>query len=632
MIRQLLKKYWGYDDFRPLQEEVITSIMQGHDTLVLMTTGGGKSLCYQIPALAKEGVCLVISPLVALMKDQVEQLCKRGVKASLLVSGMNQYEQEIVLNKCLYGSTKLLYVSPERLSQHLFLQHFRQMKVSLIAVDEAHCISQWGYDFRPSYLQLASIRPYHPEVPVLALTATATENVIVDIQDKLQFRNGNLFRQSFYRENLSYMVFAEEAKRERLLRIASKVGGCGIVYVGNRRRTQEVAQFLNAAGVSATFYHAGLTPQQRDQRQQQWMKNAVRVMVATNAFGMGIDKPDVRFVVHLDFPSSLEAYFQEAGRAGRDGQRSYAVLLYDASDLERLEQRVEDEYPPLKHVQNVYCGLCNFFQIPVGGGEGRCFDFDIEQLCKVYAFPLVECYSSLRLLEKENLLSMPDPDDSVSKLHIIESKETLYRFQVENSRYGDLIQLLLRMYGGLFSDFVPITESQIAKRLLLDTQTVINMLQYLDALKLVSYKKRSTNPQICFVTSRIDAKDLTLRAENYNSLKLIMEERIEAVKHYATATNQCRSRMLLEYFGETGEACGTCDVCLVQKHDERLVEDAVVRLLQQNPLSIKQLVGQLQADDNLGLSVSDEAFLQGVVRRMVDARRIGINRDFMLYV
>ena len=414
---ELLKKYWGYDTFRPLQEEIIDSVLQGYDTLALLPTGGGKSLCYQLPAMALDGICLVVSPLISLMKDQVQQLHNRGIRAACLVSGITGIEQEIIFNNCIHGKTKLLYVSPERLCQRVFVEHLRQMKVSLIAVDEAHCISQWGYDFRPSYLDVAKIRVYHPGIPVIALTATATPTVAEDIRQQLMFSSqSRLFQSSFQRQNLAYMVFYEEDKLGRMLRISQKVGGSGIIYVRNRRRTRELAEYLVGNGITAGYYHAGLEPKERDTAQKRWMAGETKVMVATNAFGMGIDKPDVRFIVHMDIPSSPEAYYQEAGRAGRDGGKSYAVLLYNNNDWETLQHNFETSFPPRQHIANIYRAICNYYQLPVGSGCDCQFDFDFETLCDTYHFNVLEFFSACRFLEREGLLTLPERDMAESRI------------------------------------------------------------------------------------------------------------------------------------------------------------------------------------------------------------------------
>ncbi len=600
---QVLKKYWGYDSFRPLQAEIIDSLLQGCDTLALMPTGGGKSICYQVPALMLDGLCLVVSPLISLMKDQVQQLHNRGIKAACLVSGTTGIEQEIIYNNCIHGKIKLLYVSPERLGQQVFIEHFRQMRVSFIAVDEAHCISQWGYDFRPSYLEIAKIRAYFPDIPILALTATATPLVSDDIQRQLMFKTSSRrFQSSFHRHNLAYMVFQEEDKQGRLLRIAHNVGGSGIIYVRNRRRTHEIADRLIANGISATYYHAGLGAKERDIAQRRWMQGEVNVMVATNAFGMGIDKPDVRYVVHLDIPTSLEAYFQEAGRAGRDGKKAFAVMLYNGNDLDTLQRNFDNNYPPHKHIANIYRAICNYYQLPIGSGNDCQFDFDFEALCSTYRFNVVEFFSATRLLEREGLIALPEPDESQSRLYIPLNREDVYRFQVEQPRYSDLMSLLLRMYGGLFTDFTPISEQVLARRLYLDPQQIRNMLLHMDALKAVVYRPRHLKPQIVFTSPRIDANDLYLNESHYAELKQRATERLEAIRHYVLSDQTCRSEMLLSYFGETATApCGICDHCIKQKRStapspsdsKAALRTRLLQLLKERPYRADELVKQV---------------------------------------
>ena len=598
--QEVLKKYWGYDSFRPLQAEIIESLLQGCDTLALLPTGGGKSICYQLPALMLDGLCLVVSPLISLMKDQVQQLHDRGINAACLVSGATGIEQELIYNKCIHGKLKLLYVSPERLRQRVFIEHFRQMKVSFLAVDEAHCISQGGYDFRPSYLEIAKIRAYHPDIPILALTATATHHVADDIERKLMFSpSSRRFQTSFFRHNLAYMVFREEDKLGRLLRIARNVGGSGIVYVRNRRRTHEIANQLIANGISAAYYHAGLTSKERDTAQLRWMRGEVNVIVGTNAFGMGIDKPDVRYVVHLDIPTSVEAYFQEAGRAGRDGNKAFAVLLYDNSDLNNLERNFESGYPSRKHIANIYRAICNYYQLPIGSGTDCQFDFDFEALCSTYRFNVVEFFSAARLLEREGLIALPEPDESQSRLYIPLSREEVYRFQVGQPRYSDLMALLLRMYGGLFSDFTPISEQALARRLYLDPQQIRNMLLHMDALNAVMYRPKHTKPQIIFTSPRIDANDLYLTESHYSELKQRASERLEAIRHYVLSSDECRSTMLLAFFGETASAlCGICDHC-IQQHQKSAQSSAdntdalrsrLLSLLSEKPRRAEELV------------------------------------------
>ena len=623
----VLKRYWGYDTFRPLQEEIISSVMQGLDTLALLPTGGGKSVCYQVPALLMEGMCLVVSPLIALMKDQVEALRNRGIKAACLVSGTTGYEQAVVLNNCLYGKVKLLYVSPERLKQRVFIEHLRRMQVSMIAVDEAHCISQWGYDFRPPYLEIAAIRQYHPTAPVLALTATATPSVADDICRQLQFRPGcRRYQTSFRRENLAYMVLHEEDKEGRLLRIARTAGGAGIVYVRNRRRTKEVADYLAARGMQALYYHAGMSPKERDAAQARWMQAPAAVMVATNAFGMGIDKPDVRYVVHLDIPSSPEAYFQEAGRAGRDGKKSYAVLLYNDTDLADLHHNFEISYPSLQQIGNVYRAICNYYQLPVGAGCDCQFDFDIEALCRTYHFNVTEFYQSTRFLEREGLLSLPDREEAESRLYVPLSKEELYRFQVEQRRYGELMTLILRMYGGVFTEFVPISERAIARRILWDEGTVERMLEQMDVMKVVAYKRKSLRPQIVFTAPRVEVKDLYLSDANYKDQKRRAEVRLQAMEQYIAPRQagaaECRSARLLAYFGETqSEPCGQCDLCLQQrKSDVDGLRERVLEVLSQQPMRADALAARLAMPEG-------EETLVALLRRMMDEGLLALDKE-----
>lgn len=626
-VNEILKKYWGYDSFRPLQEEIINSVLQGCDTLALLPTGGGKSICYQVPALMQEGLCLVVSPLISLMKDQVQQLCDRGIKAACLVSGLHSYEQDVLLNNCIHGKIKLLYVSPERLRQRVFIEHFRQMKVSLIAVDEAHCISQWGYDFRPPYLEIAGIRQFH-KVPVLALTATATPEVAEDIRRKLLFGKGSrFFQSSFQRGNLSYMVIREKDKYGRLLRIARTVGGSGIVYVRSRRRTREVAQYLTANGCSAGYYHAGLTARERDLSQAQWMKGEVQVMVATNAFGMGIDKSDVRFVAHLDIPSTMEAYFQEAGRAGRDGKQAYAVLLYDEEDLAALQRGFDLSYPSRQQITNVYRAVCNYYQLPVGSGTDCRFDFDIEAICAMYHFQVTEFYSATRFLEREGLIQLPELEEAVSKLYIPIDKETLYRFQVEHPRHDELLRALLRMYGGLFTEFVPISERAIARRIYLDEETISNMLRHLEALNVLVYQRKSDKPQIIFSAPRMDVKELYLSDANYKDQKQRAQERMDAMRRYVMSDDTCRSCMLVGYFGEEqSEPCGTCDVCRRQngKSDEGSLRGKILALLKGQPMRAEELL--------LALPEIDESAVKQMLRTLVDEQRVSVNQQLKFFV
>ena len=599
---------------------------------MLLPTGGGKSICYQIPALMLDGLCLVVSPLISLMKDQVQKLHDRGIKAACLYSGLTPTEQEIIFNHCLQGKIKILYVSPERLKQRVFIEHFRRMRLSLIAVDEAHCISQWGYDFRPPYLEIARIRVYHDRVPVIALTATATPAVVTDIQRQLLFRSDSkLFQSSFSRPNLAYMVFHESDKEGRMLRILRHTGGSAIVYVRNRRRTRQVAEYLTRSGIPAAYYHAGLDPKERDLAQLRWIKSQVPVIVATNAFGMGIDKPDVRCVIHLDIPSTIEAYFQEAGRAGRDGNKSYAILLYDDTDIDTLRSNFESSYPTPSYISNVYKALCNYYRLPIGSGEDCQFDFDIEALCNTYRFKLVEFFNAARILEREGLISIPDRTDAESRVHIPVSRDEIYRFQVsQEPRYANLLTLMLRLYGGLFSDFTPVSEREMARRLYLDEQQVTNMLHHMHALKIIDYKARSSRPQIVFTAPRVNVEQLPLTESNYNTLKQQAAQRLEAMLHYI-GSDQCRSTALLNYFGEqTQQPCGQCDHCLQHTRTQQAypadetLGSQIIALLKLQPLRADQIMEKIPS--------IDERTLRRVLRSLVDQRAVSINQALQFFV
>lgn len=581
-IRNILIKYWGYSSFRPLQEEIIQSVLSGNDTLALLPTGGGKSVCYQVPALAKEGICLVISPLIALMKDQVQGLQKKGILAGAVYSGMNSFEIERMLENAVHGSMKFLYVSPERLKTKMLTNRLSHMKVNLIAVDEAHCISQWGYDFRPPYLQIAEIRKYLPGVPVLALTATATHAVIDDIQLRLDFRQKNVFRQSFARENLIYVVQHEEDKMARIERILRKIPGPSIVYVRNRRKTKEVARQLFERGIQAGFYHAGLTPEERDAAQARWMNETTRVVVATNAFGMGIDKPNVRTVIHLDIPDSPEAYFQEAGRGGRDGKQSWAILLFDSTDLEELTEQFQSGYPPLQTIRQIYRAIANYLQVAVGTGTDESFDFDMMYFCDRFNQKPAEVFSTLRFLEKEGIVSVTDALRTPSKAMIRANRNDLYKFQVENPALDKVLKLMLRSYPGLFNDLTNIREDEIARRLNAQTDQIVKALNYLSTLGIIAYVPRKERPQLVFTMPRLDDRDVVIAPENYEHRKEEASKRMEAMLDYVQSTNRCRSQQLLAYFEETDTVrCGHCDYC-VKRNKADLSElefDKVVEMI-----------------------------------------------------
>jgi ATP-dependent DNA helicase RecQ len=566
IFHHILKQYWGYDAFRPLQEDIIQSVADGNDTIGLMPTGGGKSLTFQVPALAKEGICIVITPLIALMKDQVENLKRKEIKAAAIHSGLTREEINITLDNCIFGGVKFLYVSPERLGTDIFKEKLRQMQVNLLAVDEAHCISQWGYDFRPSYLNIASIRELLPDTPVLALTATATPEVVDDIQERLLFKKKNLFQKSFKRDNLVYVVRQAEDKEQQLLNIINKVPGSAVVYVRNRKKTQEYAELLVKNGVSASSFHAGMPQDAKDQRQQRWTNGEIRVIVSTNAFGMGIDKPDVRLVVHMDAPDSLEAYFQEAGRAGRDGKKAFAVFLWSNNDKIRLNRSVAVTFPEKDKILTVYEALGNFFQLAVGSGFGMIYDFNLTLFCKNYRMNLMTVFNSLKILQRAGYLEFTEELELSAKVHFIIRRDDLYKFQVANEDFDRFIKLLLRSYTGLFTEYVPIDEELLAKRMEVARDTIYQYLVKLSQLRVIKYIPQKKTPLITYTTSREDSKYIELRKEVYKDRKEKYELRIQSVIDYGTTSHICRSKQLLRYFGQKGgENCGLCDVCQSMK-------------------------------------------------------------------
>ncbi|UFH57338.1 RecQ family ATP-dependent DNA helicase [Spirosoma sp. KNUC1025] len=550
-----------------MQEDVVNTVLAQQDALVLMPTGGGKSICFQVPTLAMKGVCIVVTPLIALMKDQVEQLRKRGIPAAAIYSGMHYREIDSTLDNCIYGNTKFLYVSPERLRTEIVIERVKQMTVCLLAVDEAHCISAWGYDFRPPYLQIAEFRQLIPTTPVIALTASATPDVQTDIVDKLSLRKPAIFKQTFARPNLSYSAVLEGNKDERLLRILHNVPGCAIIYVRSRRQTQQIAQWLVKQGIAADFYHAGLTTQQRTEKQDAWIQDRTRVIVATNAFGMGIDKPDVRVVVHLDVPDSLEAYYQEAGRAGRDGQKAYAVMLYNAADLDHLRQRTEQLYQPVEMLRRVYQALANYMAVPVGGGEFNSYDFDIGAFTATFNLPPQETHYALKQLQLEGFIQLTENYFHPSQLAIVLDNRELYEFQVMNPRFDSFLKLLLRLYGGeLFTDFVTISESTLARTFLINQNEIENLLQQLHQRNVVIYEKQKDKPQLTFLTPRFDAPTLPIKIAELNRRKELALRKVQAAAIYVEHATQCRTRLLQAYFGEKpGEACGICDNCIKKK-------------------------------------------------------------------
>lgn len=575
---RILRQYWGHSAFRGIQRDIIESIGSGHDTLGLMPTGGGKSITFQVPALAAEGVCIVITPLIALMKDQVYNLRRRGILAAAIYSGMTRHEILRTLENCILGSTKVLYVSPERIASELFKTKLRHMKVSFITVDEAHCISQWGYDFRPSYLHIADIRQIKPEAPLLALTATATRQVADDIQEKLNFKDGNMFRMSFERKNLAYIVRHATDKRGEMLHILRSVRGSAIVYVRSRKRASEISGWLEENGVEATFYHAGLEHSVKDERQKLWHDDVKRVMVATNAFGMGIDKPDVRVVIHFDCPSSLEAYFQEAGRAGRDGMKSYAVMLYNGSDDTKLQKRIADEFPEKEYIRSVYDHLAGFFQIAVNNGCGHTFMFDIRKFCRTYRLFPVQTDAALKILERAGYIEYNTDPNSDPRIVFLISRDHLYMLNELSPLEDRLITTLLRNYGSLFIDYTYIDEDMIAAQAGLTSQQIYLLLKGLTQKRILHFVPRSKTPFITYTRDRVDGEDLIITRDVYEDRKEQFAKRINTVIGYATNDNVCRSRQLLRYFDEPRSTdCGQCDVCLAHKRmpdTERLLRDA----------------------------------------------------------
>lgn len=619
---RILKQYWGYDRFRGIQEDIIDSISKNKDTLGLMPTGGGKSITFQVPALAKEGMCLVITPLIALMKDQVQNLKKRGIKALAIYSGMSRQDIIITLENCIFGNYKFLYISPERLDTEIFRTKLRKMHISMITVDESHCISQWGYDFRPAYLKIAEIRELLPDVPVLALTATATPEVVKDIQARLHFRHKNVFRMSFERNNLAYIVRKTENKTAELLHILRSMPGSAIIYARNRRRTKEITELLNNEHITADFYHAGLDDATKDIRQHRWQSGESRVMVATNAFGMGIDKPDVRIVIHMDLPDSIEAYFQEAGRAGRDGQKAYAVILYAKSDKTTLHKRILDTFPEKEYIRDVYEHLQYYYQMAMGDGLDCVREFNIEDFCRKFKYFPVPVDSALRILTQAGYLEYTAEQDSTSRILFTIRRDELYRLREMGEDMDRLIQAVLRSYTGVFTDYTYINEASLAICTGLTRRQIYEMLVHLAKLRIVSYIPHKKTPYIIYTRERVEAQRIHISPEVYEHRKARYETRINAMLDYVTNDTVCRSRMLLDYFGERNEHnCGQCDTCISlrskpgasEQPDRKTLCAKVCGILSRESLTPAGLLKQLPMDKEL---------LTEILHRLLDEGKI----------
>ncbi|SEV99027.1 RecQ family ATP-dependent DNA helicase [Chitinophaga arvensicola] len=596
----ILQQYWGYEQFRPLQEDIVNAVLEGQDTLALLPTGGGKSICFQVPAMMKPGLCLVITPLIALMKDQVANLKKRGITAYSIYSGMPYQEVERVLEAARRGGCKFLYVSPERLQSKLFQTYCDGLPVNLLAIDEAHCISQWGYDFRPAYLQIADIRSFFPEAPVLALTASATPKVQSDICEKLLMKDAKVFTKSFARANLSYSVLEEATKIDKVKHILDRVPGCGIVYCRNRKRTKEIASLLELQGIPASYYHAGLPQAERAARQEAWVNNDTRIMVCTNAFGMGIDKPDVRIVVHYDMPDGLEAYYQEAGRAGRDEQKAYAVLLYNEDELTDMHERIALQFPTLEQIREVYQAIVNYLQVPVGSAEGVYFDFDINDFARTFQLNLTMAYSAVRLLEQEGVLQLSESVFLPSRAEFVTNKESLYEFENAYPALEEIIKTLLRTYEGIFDNAVPIYERQIGRIMLTEDDEIAGQLYQLHQYGILHYQPRRDEPQLCFLQERVSAQHLRINMARIEVRKKVYADRLAAMFAYARNRDACRTQQLVAYFGEKDATpCGVCDICLKKKAQPmdangfKRISDNVITLLKASPLLFNVLQSKL---------------------------------------
>ena len=625
-FHDILQQYWGYDNFRPLQEEIIQSVYDGKDTLGLMPTGGGKSLTFQVPAMAMEGLCLVVTPLIALIKDQVDNLRSRNIKALAVYSGMGHQEILTTLDNAIYGDFKFLYISPERLGTKLFLQKIIHMKVSMLVVDEAHCISQWGYDFRPSYLKIADIREtIGGTVPILALTATATKGVVDDIQNQLQFKKKNVFSKSFERSNLAYIVRHSESKQEDIVDISNKIKGSTIVYVRSRKRTKEISDFLNQQGCSSDYYHAGLTSNDKTEKQNAWKNDETKIMVCTNAFGMGIDKPNVRLVIHVDLPNSIEEYFQEAGRAGRDERKAYAVILHHKTDITKLKKRIKDEFPEREFILRVYDQLAYYYQIADGYGMERIYDFDIRDFCKAYKLPLLPTHNALKILDLSGYIEYQDEANNRSRMMILAYRNELYNLNIEE-KYNSILNCILRLYTGLFANYVNINETEIAQRMQLSRHQVYESLVYLSKQRIIDYVPQKKIPIIAYSQPRQESKYIVIPKIVYEQRLDKFSQRITSMCQYTDNKTVCRSKYLLKYFDEDkAKDCGQCDVCLSKKRtglnqqEFNKIEQAIKDSLKEQTIRISDL--------KKSLSKYDEKKIMAVVQFMLEHAELNIDVD-----
>ena len=626
-LQQTLERYWGYTSFREGQMAIIQSVMDRRDTLALMPTGGGKSLTYQVPTLAREGLCIVVTPLIALMKDQVDRLRRMGISATAIHSGMSYTQIDNALDNCVYGDVKFLYVAPERLATEAFRLRVQRMKVSLLAVDEAHCISQWGYDFRPSYLRIAELRQHLKDVPVLALTASATEMVAKDIMHHLDFQKPNILRSSFARPNLSYAVRHTDDKQEQLLRIINNVSGSGIVYMRSREGCEQLCETLRNQGISASYYHAGLPHAERSMRQEEWTTGKVRVMVATNAFGMGIDKADVRFVVHFTMCDSLESYYQEAGRAGRDGERSYAVLLSSSDDSSKITKRFDAEFPPLEEVKSIYEKICDYVQVAVGDGLYASFIFNIHDFCRRERIYIGKVRAAINLLEQNGYLTLTEEMENPARIHFCISRDELYRIRVGRNELDHIIRIILRLYNGVFTEFRPIDERTIASTSGYTIERVKELLKRMWQLRIIRYIPANSSPMLFFNEERLPTKDLYISPETYVHRKELMAERFENMHHYAEQQTECRSVVLQRYFGDhKATACGTCDVCLAvkrrEKSDDKALSESILDLLSREEMNIKELCRELKHSPEKVIAAVDKLKAEGKISAQISGKLI----------